>query len=346
MTSILLPRPDDWHLHLRDDEMLSAVAGYSAKRFRHALVMPNLRPPITSSADAAAYRARILDQVDEGSSFVPLMTLFASSELDLEDLRSGSESGVVKAVKFYPPGATTNSDQAKGSLGSLHELMEVLVELDMRLLVHAESTDPDVDVFDREAKFLDRQLAPVCERYPELKVTVEHVSTAAGVDFVNAHPQVVASVTPHHLARERGDLLASGMKPDLFCKPVINSASDRAALVAAATGGDSGFFLGTDSAPHTSTAKYAPTVAAGIFNAAYGLEVVAEVFHRAGAIDNLGAFVSVNGAAVYGYEPSDEQIRLTRVESRDVGESKLVTAIGDVVMFGVEEAAHWIVEPV
>lgn len=324
--------------------MLASVVGYTAERFRYALVMPNLRPPIASTAMAADYRERILEHASE-SSFVPLMTLFASAELDLDDLRRGAAEGLVKAVKFYPPGATTNSDQAEGSIGSLDALFETLIELDMRLLVHAESTDPQVDIFDREAAFLDRELAPVCDRYPQLEVTVEHVSTAAGVDFVADHPQVVASITPHHLARERGDLLAHGMKPDLFCKPVINSAADRDALVSAATSGDPSFFLGTDSAPHTTEAKYAPTVAAGIFNAAYGLEVVAEVFHEQHAIDRLAGFVSIHGAAVYGYDPAVERIRLTRVDGRDVASSMLTTPVGDVVMFGADEAAHWVVEP-
>ena len=346
MTTIDIPKPDDWHVHLRDDEMLASVVGYTARRFRYALVMPNLRPPIGSVAMAAAYRARIVEHMGPQTSFVPLMTLFASPELDLDDLRAGHADGLVSAVKFYPPGATTNSDQAKGTLNTLDDLFETLVELDMRLLVHAESTDPDVDIFDREAAFLERELAPVCRRHPQLKVTVEHVSTAAGIAFVAEHPQVVASITPHHLARERGDLLANGMKPDLFCKPVINSAADRDALVAAATSGDPSFFLGTDSAPHTKEAKYAPTVAAGIFNAAYGLEVVAEVFHRRGALDHLAGFVSVNGASVYGYPPADEMIRLTRVDGRDVEATTLATPVGDVVMFGTEEAAHWLVEPV
>jgi dihydroorotase len=348
--SLVIPRPDDWHVHLRDDDMLAAVVGWSARRFRYALVMPNLRPPVGTSAEAAAYRQRILDCVPDEhgtNTFIPLMTLFASPDLDLDDLRAGAEAGLVTAVKYYPPGATTNSDQARGRLGDLDALFETLVELDMRLLVHAESTDPAVDIFDREAAFLEQELAPVCARHPDLAVTVEHVSTRAGVDFVAAHPQVVASVTPHHLARERSDILADGLKPDLYCKPVINSADDRDALVAAATGGDPAFFCGTDSAPHATTAKYGPKAAAGIFNAPYGLEVVAEVFHRVGALDHLAGFVSGHGCAVYGVAPPTESVTLTRldqpVEAAERAD-RMVTASGDeVVLFGVDEARHWTV---
>lgn len=328
--------------------MLAAVVGHTALRYRNALVMPNLRPPLTTVAMAEAYRQRILDRIPEGGErFMPLMTLFVSADIDLDDLRSGHEAGTVKAVKFYPPGATTNSDQAKGALGDYGELFETLVELDMRLLVHAESTDQTVDIFAREAAFLERQLAPVCAAHPDLAVTVEHVSTRAGVDFVAAHPQAVASITPHHLARERSDLLAGGMEPDLFCKPVINSADDRDALVAAATSGDASFFMGTDSAPHPTTAKYRPKAAAGIFNAPYGLEVVAEVFHQADALPHLAGFVSLNGAAVYGYEPADERLFLERGDFGAPEAESLITESGDeVVFFGTEEAARWRITPV
>lgn len=340
---LTMPQPDDWHVHLRDDDMLSAVVQYSARRYRHAIVMPNLRPPISSTADAEQYRQRILDRLPAGSTFDPWMTLFASADLDLADLRAGAEAGIVRAVKFYPAGATTNSDQAAGSLASMGPLLETLSELKMRLLVHAESTDPTVDIFDREAAFLDRQLAPVTEDHPELLVTVEHVSTCAGIEFVQDIPNTAASITPHHLARHRNDLLAHGMEPDLFCKPVINTAADQQALIAAATSGDRRFFLGTDSAPHPTTAKYRSPVAAGIFNAPYGLEVTAEVFHQAGRLDRLAAFAAFNGAAVYGVEPATTQITLTRSdEPVDGAETILTTESGDdVIFFGADEARFW-----
>ena len=346
MTTIELRQPDDWHVHLRDDEMLAAVVNYTAQRFRYAMVMPNLLPPVTSAESAAKYQAKILNHVpDSKSGFSPEMTLYCSDQVDLGDLRDGIEAGAIRAVKYYPAGATTNSAAGGQSMMDFMSLYEVLVETGARLLVHAESTDQTVDLFDREAVFLERQLAAVCERLPELQVTVEHVSTEAGIDFVAANDQVVATITPHHLSKERSDLLAHGMKPDLFCKPIINAASDRDALVKAATSGESSFFLGTDSAPHPTTAKYGPTAKAGIFNAAYGLEVVAEVFYQEGKLDNLEAFASVNGTKAYGVPVAETKIRLTRESvDADIATTFITTAGDEVVLFGTDEAALWQVE--
>lgn len=349
--SIEIPTPDDWHVHLRDDEMLDAVVDYTARRFRFAMVMPNLIPPITSTAAASAYRDRILAACDdsgesgeapESATFTPLITLYCSPDIDFDDLRLGIESGVVGAVKYYPAGATTNSESGGTSLLNFTKLFEVLIETDTRLLVHAESTDPTVDIFDREAAFLERQLQPLCAEMPELAVTVEHVSTKAGLDFVAAHPGTAATITPHHLARDRSDLLANGMVPDLYCKPVINSTNDRLALLAAATSGDSSFMLGTDSAPHPTTAKYGPRAKAGVFNAAYGLEVVAEAFHQADALDSLSAFVSSNGCAIYGVDAPTTSLRLERTEVDQELATTITTRGGDsVVLFGTEEATMW-----
>ena len=346
--SVVIPQPDDWHVHLRDDDMLAAVVAYSATRYRYAMVMPNLRPPITSLAQATAYQQRILACLpDEPSPFKPLMTLFASAAIDLGELREGVGQGMIKAVKFYPVGATTNSDQATGGLADFGSLYDVLAELGIRLLVHAESTRADVDVFDREAQFIEDELAPLCESRPELLVTLEHVSTKAGVEFVQANEQVSATVTPHHLARDRGDLLADGLKPDLYCKPIINAPGDRLALVSAVTANQTSFVLGTDSAPHPTTAKYGPKAAAGVFNAPYGLEAVAEVFHQASALDRLGAFVSANGCALYDVAPPTSRVQLTRRDTPIEVTEHLVTKAGhEVVFFGIEEAAQWSVEAV
>lgn len=345
MTSVVIPQPDDWHVHLRNDAMLDAVVSYTARRFRYAMVMPNLVPPIISTASAATYRDQILAAApDDAPGFSPVMAIYCSPHVDADDLRSGIGEGVIAAVKYYPAGATTNSDAGGTSLMDFGHLYEVLIETGSRLLVHAEATDPSIDIFDREAAFLTDQLAPMCEAFPELAVTVEHVSTRAGVDFVAAHPQAAATITPHHLARERSDLLANGMKPDLYCKPVINSADDRDALVAAATSGNADFMLGTDSAPHPTTAKYGPTAKAGVFNAAYGLEVVADVFAAQESLNNLGAFVSSNGCAIYGVDAPTEHITLT-AESLDVEvATSLSTTAGDeVILFGSEEATRWTV---
>lgn len=340
---IEIPLPDDWHVHLRDDAMLEAVVEYTARRFRYAMVMPNLVPPVTDTASAAAYRARILEHAPaDAPDFRPLIAMYCSPLIDTTDLRVGIADGVVAAVKYYPAGATTNSEAGGTGLLQFLDLFEVLADLGVRLLVHAEDPDPAVDIFDREQAFLERELAPLCERLPELAVTVEHVSTAAGVAFVRDHPQAAATVTPHHLARERSDLLADGMRPDLYCKPVINSARDRDALIAAATSGDPDFMLGTDSAPHPTTAKYGPAAKAGVFNAAYGLEVVAEVFHRAGALEALASFVSANGVAVYGVGPPSHRLRLSRSEVGVDRAATLSTRLGDeVVLFGTDEASRW-----
>ncbi len=340
--SINIPTPDDWHVHLRDAEMMAAVVRYTATRFRYAMVMPNLVPPITSSAAAREYRERILNHAGDIDGFIPWITLYCSPAVDLADLRDGIEAGTVGAVKYYPAGATTNSAAGGTSLAAFESLYEVLIDTGTRLLVHAESTDPAIDIFAREAAFLEAELAPLCEAMPELLVTVEHVSTRAGVEFVAAHPNVVATITPHHLARERSDLLAHGMKPDLYCKPVINSADDQAALVAAATSGDPAFMLGTDSAPHPTTAKYGPTAKAGVFNAAYGLEVVAEVFHQADALAALAAFVSANGCVNYGVDAPTSTLTLERREVDVDVATTLTTDAGDeVVLFGTDEATLW-----
>ena len=344
--SATIPKPDDWHVHLRDGEMLEAVTTYTAKRFRYAMIMPNLVPPIVSTSEAVRYRDRILAGMSlldlEIDPFAPWMTLYCSHDIDLDDLRNGIAANVIGAVKYYPAGATTNSESGGTSMAEYTNLFAVLADTGTRLLVHAESTDPAVDIFDREAVFLERQLAPLMEAMPELRVTVEHVSTAAGVDLVESMPQAAATITPHHLARDRSDLLANGMKPDLYCKPVINSEADQRRLIEAATSGASEFMLGTDSAPHPTTAKYGPTAKAGVFNAAYGLEVVAEVFYQADKLDMLPHFVSINGQNVYGVPAPVSSLTLTRSTVPVERATEMSTSAGDsIVLFGAEEAALW-----
>jgi len=348
VTELTIPRPDDWHVHLRDDEMLDAVVDHTARWYRYALVMPNLTPPVTSTAEAQAYRARILDAASVGAdTFNPQMTLYLTPTLQADDLIAGYDAGVVGGVKFYPAGATTNSDAGGTNLLDFADILSVMAEHEIPLLVHAESTDPAIDIFDREAAFLAQQVGPLLQQMPELGVTVEHISTAAGIDLVNEFDQAYGSITPHHLSCDRSDILANGLRPELYCKPVINSAANRQALVAAATSGNPKFFLGTDSAPHPLSAKEARVAKAGIFNAPYGLEVTAEVFYQNDAIDKLVDFVSLNGAARYGHAPSEDQLRLTRSDSAsdaDLAEI-ITTAAGDRVrLFGVAEAKLWSVE--
>ncbi len=341
--------PDDWHVHLRDDEMLEAVAGHTARRFGRAMIMPNLDPPITTVAQANDYRARVLDAAAAASGdtrpFDPKMVLYLTADLSIDDLIRGHQAGSVLAVKYYPAGATTNSASGGTSIISFKPVLEAMAEHGIPLLVHAEATSAELDIFDREAAFLETEMQPVCEELPELSVTVEHLSTAAGVALVRSYANTSGSITPHHLSCDRSDLLANGMRPHLYCKPVINSRTDRDALRAAAVSGDKRFFLGTDSAPHPLATKEAEVVRAGIFNAPYALEVVAEVFYQEGALGDLERFVSINGAVRYGFEPSDKLIRLRRRSEEEVAKdppADLVTSEGvRVRMFGVAEANLW-----
>ncbi|MEM9203101.1 MAG: dihydroorotase [Actinomycetota bacterium] len=337
--------PDDWHVHFRDDEMLDAVAPYTANVFRHAVVMPNLKPPVTSTAAAEAYRNRILAAAgpDARADFTPVMVLYLNDELDVADMLAGADEGIVFGAKYYPAGATTNSAAGGSSLLGYRSVLEAMAGAGVPLLVHAESTDPEVDLFDREADFIEKQLLPVVEQIPELRVTVEHISTRAGLDIVQDHPQVGGSITPHHLTCDRDDLLANGMRPHLYCKPVINSADERKAIAAAATSGNPSFFYGTDSAPHPLSAKESAKVAAGIFNAPYALEVVAELFYEMDALDRLEGFVSHHGADHYGVERSPEKVRLTRRDDADVAPAEAVfTADGtEVRIFGADAARRW-----
>ena len=343
--TIIIPRPDDWHVHLREGDMLQAVIGYTSRRFRYAMVMPNLSTPVATTEQASMYLEQIRKVTPPDSpDFRPLMTLYCSDQLEIEDLCHGHSEGIVKAVKYYPAGATTNSQSGGSAMMNFNHIYEAMEEKRIPLLVHAESTDDDVDIFHREAAFLERELALVCEQFPELKVTVEHISTSDGIDFVKAHPQVGGSITPHHLARNRSDMISPAFHADLFCKPVINSEQDRTTLVETVISGDPSFFLGTDSAPHPTHAKYGKDAKAGIFNAAYGLEVVAEIFATANKLDNLAAFTSVNGATFYGYEPSQETITLHRSSLDPEKATHISTEDGNqVVLFGVEEASQWTV---
>ena len=349
--SVEIAAPDDWHVHLRDDDMLATVAPITARAFRYALVMPNLVPPICTTAQADAYRRRIIDHAGRTArpDFTPIMALYLNDDLDVDDLVEGVDAGVVHAAKYYPAGATTNSDAGAKSMQDVLPALERMAEHAIPLLVHAESTDPAIDIYDRERHFLDEELAPIVARLPELAVTVEHLSTRAGVDFVSANPSVYGSITPHHLACDRSDLLANGLRPDLYCKPIINSAVDRRALVEAATSGSTQFFLGTDSAPHPAADKHGATAKPGIFNAPFALPVVAEVFHRSEALDRLEAFVSINGCRHYGFEVATDRVVLTREPSAEDPSSgdpatatTIVTEGGQTVtMFGAAEARLW-----
>jgi dihydroorotase len=301
MRTITITRPDDWHLHLRDGAHLAAVLPDTARRFARAIVMPNLRPPVTTTRLALEYRARILAALPAGARFEPLMTLYLTDNTRAEEIAAARSSGAVHAVKYYPAGATTNSDSGVTDLGKCHRVLAAMEKHGMPLLVHGEVTDPEVDVFDRERVFVERVLQPLVARHEGLKVVMEHITTREAAQFVTqAPPRVGATITAHHLLLNRGALFAGGIRPHHYCLPVLKREAHRQALVRAATSGHPRFFLGTDSAPHARSAKENDCGCAGIYTAHAGIELYAEAFAAAGALDRLEGFASCHGAQFYG----------------------------------------------
>ena len=308
-----LRRPDDWHVHLRDGSLLQAVAPATARQFGRAIVMPNLTPPITTLAAAVAYRERIYAALPDGAAFTPLMTAYLTDTIDPAELERGHAAGVFSACKLYPANATTNSAAGVSDLAKLTRVFETLERIALPLLIHGEVTDGAVDIFDREAVFIERHLEPLLRRHPGLKVVMEHITTAEAADFVAAAgPQLAATITPHHLHINRNALFQGGLRPDLYCLPVAKRERHRLALVAAATSGNPKFFLGTDSAPHPRHAKEAACGCAGIYNAPYAIESYAMVFEAEGQLGRLEAFASEFGPRFYGLEPNPGQITLVR----------------------------------
>ncbi|MEZ4334926.1 MAG: dihydroorotase [Myxococcota bacterium] len=317
MQSLTLARPDDWHVHLRDGPMLARVLPYTARRFRRAIVMPNLDPPVLTTADAEAYAERIRKSLPPGSDFEPLMTLYLAEATTPAEIERASRSPVVAGVKLYPRGATTHSAQGIAALDALGPVLDALERFDLPLLVHGESTAPDCDVFDRERVFLERALIPLVERHAGLRVVFEHITTAEAAAFVEqAPPRVAATITPQHLLLNRNALFQGGLRPHHYCVPVLKREADRRALVRAATSGHPGFFLGTDSAPHARASKESACGCAGVFSAPIALEAYAEAFARADALDRLEGFASHFGADFYRRPRNTGRIRLERVDLR------------------------------
>ncbi len=311
--TLTIRRPDDWHVHFRDGAMMAAVVPFTARQMARAIVMPNLVPPVTTAALASAYRDRILAVVPDGVDFTPLMTAYLTDKTDPDDLAAGFRDGVLTAVKYYPAGATTNSDSGVTAIDKVTPVLERMADIGMPLLVHGEVTDADVDVFDREAVFIERTLAPLVARLPGLKIVLEHITTADAAAFVEgAGPTVGATVTAHHLVINRTDIFRGGIRPHLYCLPIAKREVHRKALVKAATSGNAKFFLGTDTAPHAAHAKETACGCAGIFSAPAAIEVYAEVFDKAGALDKLEAFASLNGPAFYGLPVNEAMITLER----------------------------------
>lgn len=313
MQSITLIKPDDWHLHVRDGEALAAVVPHTAERFGRAIIMPNLRPPVTTAAQAVAYRDRIIAAVPPGLSFDPLMTLYLTDNMAPDEIDRAIDSGVVYAAKLYPAGATTNSDAGVTAIERIYGVLDRMQARGLVLCVHGEVTHGDVDVFDREHVFIEQVLAPLAQRFPDLRIVFEHITTSAAVDFVRASgPNVAATITAHHLLLNRNAIFAGGIRPHHYCLPVLKRETHRRALVQAATSGEAQFFLGTDSAPHSRGAKETACGCAGCYTAHAGIELYAEVFEAVGALDKLEAFASLNGPGFYRLLPNQERITLER----------------------------------
>ncbi len=311
--TLTIRRPDDWHVHLRDGDMLAAVAPYTARQFARAIVMPNLMPPVTSVAAAAACRERIMAALPADADFTPLMTCYLTDDADPAELVRGFGEGVFTAAKLYPAGATTNSASGVTDVRNIHRVAEAMQRIGMPLLVHGEVTDPAVDIFDREAVFIDRVLTPLIRDFSKLRVVMEHITTADAAAFVGAAgPNLAATITPHHLHLNRNAIFSGGIRPHAYCLPVLKRERHRLALRAAATSGSPKYFLGTDSAPHAVDAKESACGCAGIFNAPHALESYATVFDEEGALDRLEAFASENGARFYGLPLNEGTVTLER----------------------------------
>ncbi len=340
--NLTLQRPDDWHLHLRDGAMLAGVLPATVRHFARALVMPNLLPPVVTAADAAAYRSRILAARPKGNKFQPLMALYLTEATDPEDVARAQREQIALAVKLYPAGATTNSASGVRGVAKVMPVLERMTEIGMPLCIHGEVTDPEVDIFDREAVFLEIVLDPLRRRLPELKITLEHVTTANGVDYVMAARQnLAATLTAHHLVINRNAIFSGGIRPHYYCLPVAKRERHRLALVNAAVSGDPRFFFGSDSAPHTNAAKQSACGCAGCFTAPNALSILAAVFEREGGLDRLEAFVSHHGADWYGLPRNEDTITLTKRETPVAYPAGIETGAGPVTIFDPMFPLHW-----
>ncbi len=345
MTSELtIKKPDDWHVHFRDGAMMQAVLPDTSAHFGRALVMPNLVPPVVTMKDAEAYRQRITASIPKGSSFKPLMTLYLTQDTDPDDVAAAFSAGLITAVKLYPAGATTNSDSGVRDVSKVTAVLERMAEIGLPLCVHGEVTDADVDIFDREAVFIDKVLDPLRQRTPGLRVIMEHVTTEDGVKYVqSAAKDLAATITTHHLMINRNHIFQGGIRPHYYCLPIAKREKHRLALRQAAVSGDSRFFLGTDSAPHVDGAKESACGCAGVYNAPNTLACLAHVFEEEGALDKLEAFVSLNGASYYGLSASEEMITLKKQSTPVTSDAKLSTAEGEVTVFNPMCDVHWCV---
>ncbi|MGA1831417.1 dihydroorotase [Rhizobium wenxiniae] len=342
MKTLQIRRPDDWHLHLRDGAVLEGVIGDTSRHFARAIIMPNLVPPVVTTADAAAYRSRIMAALPEGHRFEPLMTLYLTEHTNPDDVEEGKKSGLITAVKLYPAGATTNSHGGVRDLEKAMPVLERMAKIGLPLCVHGEVTTPEVDIFDREAVFIETVLDPLRKRLPELKVTMEHVTTSDGIDYIkSSKANLAGSITTHHLIINRNDILVGGIRPHYYCLPVAKRESHRLALRAAATSGDHRFFLGTDSAPHVDPLKECACGCAGIYTSVNTMSCLAHVFEQDNALDKLEAFASLNGPAWYELQPNEDKITLEKQDVQVEFPAKRDTGAGVITVFDPGFQIFW-----
>ena len=341
-TDLTLTRPDDWHLHLRDGDMLAAVLPETARHFARAIIMPNLVPPVVTGEDARAYRDRIMAALPEGMSFEPLMTLYLTEQTDPDDLAATYEAGLIKAVKLYPAGATTNSASGVRNFENVRPVLERMAEIGCPLCIHGEVTKDDIDIFDREAVFIDTVLDPLRRAIPQLRVIMEHITTSDGVAYAQSVDEgLAATITTHHLIINRNHILVGGIKPHYYCLPVAKRESHRLALVQAATSGDKRFFLGTDSAPHLNHLKENACGCAGCFTATNTMPLLAHVFEQENALDKLERFTSLNGPAFYRLPVNTETLTLTKSDQKTIWPKNIETPQGPVTLFDPGFDVHW-----
>ncbi|WP_145576932.1 dihydroorotase [Yersinia mollaretii] len=341
--TLKIRRPDDWHIHLRDDEMLSTVLPYTSEVFARAIVMPNLAPPITTVASAIAYRDRILAAVPTGHKFTPLMTCYLTDTLDINELTTGFEQGVFTAAKLYPANATTNSNHGVSDIPAIYPLFEQMQKIGMPLLIHGEVTDAAVDIFDREARFIDQIMEPIRRKFPELKIVFEHITTKDAADYVLAGNRFLgATITPQHLMFNRNHMLVGGIRPHLFCLPILKRSTHQEALRQVIASGSDRFFLGTDSAPHAKHRKESSCGCAGVFNAPSALPAYATVFEEMNALQHLEAFCSLNGPRFYDLPVNDEFVELVRIPSQQPEEISLGSE--SIVPYLAGQSLNWSVK--
>lgn len=338
--SLTIRRPDDWHVHLRDDDMLKLVTPYTAHQFARAIVMPNLAPPITTAKAADAYRNRIIAAIPDGVNFTPLMTCYLTDNIDPNEVEQGFKDGIFTACKLYPANATTNSSHGVSDIKNLYPTLDAMQRIGMPLLIHGEVTDADIDIFDREAVFIERTLSALVQKFPALKIIFEHITTSDAADFVmESGPLIAATITPHHLRINRSDMFKGGIRPHLYCLPIAKRETHRIALRKAATSGSPKFFLGTDSAPHVTAAKETACGCAGVFNAPFAMESYAMTFDEENALDKLEGFASLFGPQFYGLPINEEKITLKR--SENIAPEKIISGAIEVTAFHGAENVGW-----